>query len=389
MIGRLPPTFRPALNEQLRNWNLLFPAEQTLLEGQLDWLAKLPPGELDNLFAPIIELERNMDLPRWNSTAAGLNVQDTGRLARSSSYPRWREEVEKIFSRIDEGVSQSGQLRRVRRLVVSVLPAGLDIGTQPVWPDLARRGTWVPLASPFGQFLIPFALSLAGRTPPATVEPIEATWVFECQPRLSAALDSAHATVLCWEALEPLRREFLARLNTIRRDLTAVDQANEQLKRIDISRFIGRADKTPQVREFVRSVFLSGNGSLVFNNSFVEWGASEALRRVQPQVLLTCFGIRPKLKPFSSMVLFEDQHRANPVVDENDPGGSLADALILSEYVYHSAQRTANRQTMPLTLMAAADLDRLLVLGPNVPVPAGERLTLEELTGFALRWLSA
>jgi hypothetical protein len=142
------------------------------------------------------------------------------------------------------------------------------------------------------------------------------------------------------------------------------------------------------VREFVRALFLSGNGSLVFNNSFVQWGASEALRRVRPQVLLACFGIRQKLKPFSSVVLFEDQSRSNPVPEENDPAGSLVDATLLAEYVYLAAQRHAGPRDRVLALMATGGLERVLVLGAPPPAPASGRITVEELCAFSLRWLA-
>ena len=36
---------------------------------------------------------------------------------------------------------------------------------------------------------------------------------------------------------------------------------------------------------FVRDVFLTGNGTLFVNNTFVEWAAVQALRRAQPRVL--------------------------------------------------------------------------------------------------------
>ena len=42
---------------------------------------------------------------------------------------------------------------------------------------------------------------------------------------------------------------------------------------------------------------------------------------------------RQRPKPFSSVVLFEDQSRSNPVPDEDDAAGSLVDAAMLSQYV--------------------------------------------------------
>ena len=167
-----------------------------------------------------------------------------------------------------------------------------------------------------------------------------------------------------------------------------MDETNEELRRLDIGRLLaGTAARAPRVREFVRGLLLSGNGSLVFNNSFVQWGASEALRRVQPQVLVASFGIRPKLKPFSSMVLFEDQSRSNPVRDEDDPAGSLLDGLMLAEYVHLAAARYLAADAT-LTLMAAGGQDRMLAVGPRVPAASAGRLTVEELSGFARGWLA-
>lgn len=391
LIGRLPRTFRPALHDQFRNWELLFPAERRALEAQLDWLARLSPNDFKNLFAQVLEIESKMELPRWDA-AAGMTVQDTGILARSPLYPRWRAEVEKVFSLIEEGVEKTRRNRRFPRLLVCVLPAGLplDSPAAALWPEFSKQGSWVSLKAPFGSLLTAFASSLVARKLPAELEEIESTWIFECEPRLSLLSESTGATVLCWAALAAARREFLARLNTIRRDLASVDRANEELRRMDLGRLLGEPiGSTPRVREFVRSIFLSGNGSLVFNNSFVQWGASEALRRVQPQVLLACFGIRQKLKPFSSVVLFEDQGRSNPVADEKDPAGSLVDGLLLSEYVHFAAERVAHPRDRRLTLMAACDLKRVLVLGPDAPAAPSGGWTLEDLTAFAHRWLAS
>ena len=253
--------------------------------------------------------------------------------------------------------------------------------SQPLWPALAKEGAWVPLDAPFGQMLGPVAAALARRALPASLEAIEATWVFECEAALSPLAESSTATVLSWTALAAARREFLNHLNTIGRDHRSVDQTTEDLKRLDIARLLGsRIATNPRLREFVRSLLLSGNGSLVFNNSFVQWGAAEALRRVQPQVLIASFGVRPKLKPFSSSVLFEDQTRANPVAEQEDPAGSMIDSLKLAEYVYLASQRVPAYEGRLITLMASADLSRVLVLGPERP--AGD------LTPFLLGWLS-
>ena len=379
LIRRLPATFGPALNDQLRQSELLFPAERRQLEAQLKWLAQLPRAEFDKLFAPLLEVESRMDL-HWDSSAAGMSVRDVGILARSPLYPQWRTEVERVFARIDAAAEQPGDLQNLPRLLVCVLPAGLSIKDQPLWPELSAQGTWLSLDRPFGEMLPQFAEALAKRVCPPGLEEDERTWVIECDTRLSG-LDGA--AVLSWDDLAAMRREFLRRLNAVHRDLRSVDQTTEELKRIDVARLVGPGiAANPRLREFLRSLLLSGNGSLVFCNSFVEWGASEALRRAQPQVLIASFGIRQKLKPFSSVVLFEDQNRSNPAPDEGDPAGSLVDAMELSKYVHLAVQRVVRRPERTLTLMASCDVSRVLVLGPSKPAAGAN------LTELALRWLA-
>ena len=385
LIRRLPPSFGRALNDQFRQWKLLFPAEQRQLRSQVDWLSLLPRDQFDQLFAPLLDIERRMALPRWDSSTAGLSVRDVGILARSPLYPQWRAEVERVFSRIDEAAAPSAGLQKLPRLLVCILPPGIPLKDEPLWPDLSKDGSWLVLDRPFGEILPSFVSGLARRVCPAALEEVERTWVFESDTRLSGV---AGACVLSWDALEPLRHEFLRRLNTVQRDLRSVDQTNEDLKRADINRLLAPAIAAdPRVREFVRTFFLSGNGSLVFGNSFVEWGASEALRRVQPQVLVASFGIRKKLKPFSSVVLFEDQSRSNPMPDEDDPAGSLVDAAMLSQYVYLGAQRVACYPGRTVTVMAACESNRALVLGPPEAGFQNSPAVSKDLTAFALRWL--
>jgi hypothetical protein len=401
LIRRLPATFGPALNDQLRQWKLLFPAEQRQLQTQLDWLSRLPREQFDQLFAPLFDIESRMALPRFDSSTAGLSVRDTGILARSPLYPRWRGEVEKVFGRIDEATAASAGLRNLPRLLVCVLPPGSPVNDQPQWPDLDKNASWLVADRPFGEILPEFVSTVAKRACPPVLDEVERTWVFESDTRLS---DTAGASVLSWEGLSALRREFLRRLNAVQRDLRSVDQTSEELKRADINRLLAPAmAANPRVREFVRTLLLSGNGSLLFGNSFVEWGASEALRRVQPQVLIASFGVRKKLKPFSSVVLFEDQNRSNPVPDEDDPSGSLVDAAILAQYVYLGAQRVACYPGHTVTLLAAYGSNRILVLSPPAagfqdpalqysalqnPALQNPPIAPKDLAALALRWLT-
>lgn len=388
LIGRLPRTFAPALNEQTRQWTTLFPAEQRQLRAQMDWVAALPEEQFQVLFQPIVALESRMDLPAWNAQTEAMTVQDVGILARSPLYPQWRAAVEKVFAAIDDGVANKTAGPLPSRLVVCVLPAGLTpqaAGT--AWNDLSQHGVWLPLQSPFREYWPALSSAILKRPTPGMLEDVEATWVLECDSMLLAMAADTPAVVLSWNDLAAVRREFLNRLNTVRRDLNSVDQTHGDLKRLELKRILSpRLNGDPRVREFVRSLLLSGNGSLVFNNSFVQWGASEAARRAQPQVLIANFGIRPKLKPFSSSVLFEDQSRSNPVADQDDVEGSIVDAAMLARYVHFAAQRQSVYQSQTLTLFTAGDLKKILLLGG--PPPQAAELDAAALQQFLLGWLS-
>ena len=168
---------------------------------------------------------------------------------------------------------------------------------------------------------------------------------------------------LSFDSLSPLRREFLIRLNHVKRDLPALDLTYDDLRKLDLQPWFSKHAEAG-VREFIRNLFLSGNGALLFGNSFVQWGASEAFRRAAPQAMFCRFGIRPKLKPFSGVVLFEDQNLANPIVDQPDPEGSFVDTQLLMEYIYLSALRGVEYAGRTLVLTAVPEQKRVLVLGP-------------------------
>src|SRR5262249_58454563 len=76
---------------------------------------------------------------------------------------------------------------------------------------------------------------------------------------------------------------------------------------------------------FVRDVMLTGNGTMIVNNTFVEWAAAQALRRAEPRILVTRFGVRDKLKPFSSMLLFSKPRASDQIPIGQDPAGSFVD----------------------------------------------------------------
>lgn len=393
LVARLPRTFLPVLNDYLHQWDLLFPAERRPIKATLDYLAGLPAAELDELLAPIKRLEAQMDLSGWRTGTEHLTIEATSVLARSPHYPAWRAEVAKLFERINAVIGESSYARS-GKVIVSLLPAGLPLASEPLWPRLARHGRWFELERPFGEDAARLVRALAERRPLEGSDPVEHTWVIESEARFARDPGCANLTVLSYEALGPARNEFRRRMNEIEKDLRSADETFDSLRNLKIEFLLsGPIEKDARLREFIRNLFLSGNGAVLFNNSFVQWGAHEALRRAQPQALVCCFGIRHKLKPFSSLVLFEDQNRANPVPDTPDPAGSLADIQVLCDYVYLAAQRFDSYRDRTLFVFAAADSDMVLLLAPpglpNLPGKGVTRMNIDELVQIAVPWLEA
>ena len=112
----------------------------------------------------------------------------------------------------------------------------------------------------------------------------------------------------------------------------------------------------------MRDVLLTGNGTLFVNNTFVEWAAVQALRRAQPRVLVTRYGVRDKLKPFSSLLLFSQPRESDQIPLIEDPLGSFIDVEQLSYYVWLNAEKSAAYRKKTLYLFLAEGVDEMLAI---------------------------
>ena len=121
------------------------------------------------------------------------------------------------------------------------------------------------------------------------------------------------------------------------------------------------------MQAFVRDVFLTGNGTLFVNNTFVEWAAVQALKRAQPRMLVARYGVRDKMKPFSSLLLFSQPRATDQIPEIEDPTGSFVDVEQLSYYVWLNAEKTAAYRNRTLYLFLAEGVDEMLALRSDRP----------------------
>jgi hypothetical protein len=218
-------------------------------------------------------------------------------------------------------------------------------------------------------------------------------WVIEAgaDTVASAVRQGAAAVLLSYARLDTYRQNFSHEMNTMRKDLADADAVFDRLRKVDVRPWCPpEVAADAAVREFVRALYLSGNGAVIFGNSFVEWTASEAFRRARPSLLVARFGVRSKPKPFTGVAVFDNADQVNPLPAVDDPEGSAIDAQMLALYVWLAAGRYAEYQRATVCLCLAESIAQAYVVAPPEfsLVQDTEPVTLDRL-GKALRaWMA-
>src|SRR5580692_2694199 len=90
VLKRLPVTFLPFVNQQLREWDFLFPNERQSVEHLLLYAASLSAEQSSALFRNVVELEVKMEVRKWNFSTTEQTIENASLLARSPYYQEWR-----------------------------------------------------------------------------------------------------------------------------------------------------------------------------------------------------------------------------------------------------------------------------------------------------------
>jgi len=349
LVRELPLTLRPSMNQQIDQWNTLFPFEQTRLSGMMDRLASLSRLAFAAIIAPVRAVESKMGVRAWDFSESEDTIENASLLARSPYYAEWRARVQEFYEAVSAAPASEAQQTNAARLILTILPASLPTDPKTVWKQWDRRGRAVRISGDAGAIL-PFLMD-GQPAAPGIVELLQSResndasdlWLIDAgaaQPKTLSRLSPANAAILEYGALKPLRDEFLAELNKAPKNIEITDQVRYGLRRKSWEGLWPEdLGGQPRLQRFMIDLFLSGNGAVIFPNSFVEWTASEAIRRARPRVVIARFGMRIKPKPFTSIAIFENQQKVSSVPDADDPDGSAIDAGILARYVWLAASR--------------------------------------------------
>jgi hypothetical protein len=411
VLKRLPLTFLPFVNEQLRKWQYLFPNERRSVQRLLLYVDSLSAEQSAALFKDVVQLEEKMNVRHWQFSTTEQTIQNSSELARSPFFLEWRRAVQAVFDAVDQQSLQS-KSSSAKRLVLLDIPKPLPANPTTIWRRWQGIGKPVNLEigssdnslGPFEVLLatMPIEKNISSKMLPANSDHHETpadTWVIDAGSRaVDAVLKRAPASfgargsiLLSYERLALYRENFSREMNTMHKDLADADAVFDRLRTVDVTAWSPpEVSADPAVREFVRSLYLTGNGAVIFGNSFVEWGASEAFRRARPSFLAAKFGVRAKPKPFTGVAVFDNPDQVNPAPSVDDLPGSAADAEMLALYIWLAAQRYEEYQHSTVCICIAESISQAYVVAPPEFTLArhSDTVSLSQLGNALSAWLT-
>lgn len=399
VLGRLPATVHAFILVELQKWSTLFGPEQRYQRALLEHLARVSTADLHQAVAGIARVESEAGCNRIARGDPGRFQDEAQALLRKRRLlPAWRKEVDAFFQTINPALeTYLHPANAPRRLIVQIYGSGIAIQTDKLWSRFTGTGIRVPLTleGTHGSeaLLRALAPALMTATESAGFSPLDA-WMIEAHESLHK-LSGRSVTALSYD-----------RLRTYRDDLTRALYSKIQSGVESPQAFAAYArslkiaagpdlllHSANLLQAFVRDVFLTGNGTLFVNNTFVEWTAVQALRRAQPRILVTRYGVRDKLKPFSSLLLFSQPRPSDQIPLIEDPVGSFVDVEQLSYYVWLNAEKSAAYRKKTLYLFLAEGVDEMLAIrsdapgAPTAPTAELPAASLSDVCATMAQWL--
>ena len=381
-FAHVPVTFAAYFNEQLREWETLFPAERSYFERLGSYLEKAPA----ELFSPLVELEPRMGVSAKTWPRGRFTLEQVDFLNRNALYPEWRRIITSIFDTINPALDAA--VKGQPRIVIVMGPGDLPVGPDRMWTRL--KGRRIPLQPPEDiSKTSALLLGAAGASLPdlcVKARGAHSAWLVETGEAL--ALCSNAATRLSYDKLRGYRIRLMEEVRKIaeKGDVKGPRQLGERLRTLSPKDVELAGD--PVMGEFVRATLLAGNGTLLVNNTFVEWACVQAIRRAKPSFLMAGFGIRNKVKPFSSLLIFADQDQATPIPTQADMLGSYVDLEVFYQYIWQEAGKYAEYRNNTAYLFLAEGMDEMLCIAPpDFPLPGGT-LELPALYKTCREWMA-
>ena len=414
VLRRLPATVHAFILVDLQKWSTLFPAEQRYQRALLEHLSQTPPDAVLRLSGGIARVETEAALTRISERDPGrFQDQAQAALRKQNLVTAWRREVDLFFQQIDPALeARLYPPDAPRRVVVQLYGDGIALQPDKLWSRLKASGMRIPLRLDGVRHSGDYLRTLFGLAGTANAEtassffgtlrsdaaftPTDA-WIIESHAALHGLVQTESAdprspTGLSYERLLPYRDLLMRALfSKIQSGVESPQAFAAYARSLKLAPEPGvLLNPTEVVQTFVRDVLLTGNGTLFVNNTFVEWAAVQALRRAQPRLLVTRYGVRDRLKPFSSLLLFSQPRTSDVIPLIEDPVGSFIDVEQLAYYVWVHAEKSAAYRNRTLYLFLAENVPDMLAIRSDVRgsiAPAPEAVTLADVGATMAEWL--
>ena len=313
----------------------------------------------------------------------------------------WRKTITDIFARLDPLLEQEAARKGHARLVVVIAPADLPVGPDRMWLRIRQHGKRIPLDPPddVADYL-PLLLTGAARREAAhsisaryalAKEPY-AAWSIEAGGGLSDLGNPGALVALSYDKLREYRARLANEVTNILKtqDVRGPRQLVAKLKELKIRASESDAGRDPVLAEFTRATLLSGNGTLLINNTFVEWSTVQAVRRARPSVTVVSFGIRNKVKPFTGLLIYTDQETSNPIPTQMDTLGTYVDLEIFYQYIWQEFEKYVEYRRNTAYLFVGEGMDEMLAIAPqDFPLLAATQpVKLAQVFGTMKDWMS-
>jgi len=377
LFDRLPVTFSTFFYDQIQEWELLFPAEKNYYERLFGLLDRSGPDAVDRLFAGVRDAEQKLGVTDANWPKHTFTLQQVDFLNRSPHYPEWRKAIAEVFSQLDPALESEVARHGRPRLVVVLSPSEMPVGPDRLWMRVAQHGSRVPIDPPndpsdylplllTGQPLAARAAPLADLVAAHPGLPPYSAWCVETSDRLAAMSTHAGVVRMSYQRLSNYRARLMKEVQQVvdSGQIRGPRELGARLKQLKV-----RADESELVEdailgEFARATLLSGNGTLLINNTFVEWASIQAIRRARPVLAVISYGIRNKVKPFSSLLIYADQDKTTPIPTQGDMLGSYVDLEVFHQYIWQEFGKYAEYRGNTAFLFVADGTDEMLAIGP-------------------------
>ena len=377
LLEHLPVSFSAFCIDQMREWELLFPAERHYYERLFGLLDRSSPQSVDRLFASIRELEPKMGVNDKTWPAGRFTLEQVDFLNRNPFYPEWRRAVAAVFAELDPVLDSEIARGGHARLVIVIAPADLPMDPARMWTRLTHRGKRVAIQSPErAEEFLPLLLTGDKQGRAATIADRfvagknggpYTSWMVESGAALSSLGTNSPSVVKCsYTVLDSYRKRLMREVQHVveSQEVAGPRQLSARLKQLKILSSEGHLAKDPILAEFARAILLSGNGTLLINNTFVEWATIQAVRRARPSVAIVGFGIRNKVKPFSNLLIYTDQDSANPIPSQMDTLGSYVDLEVFHQYIWQEFDKYAEYRNNTAFLFVGEGMEEALVIAP-------------------------